>query len=249
MSRGGQRNNMRRQSDAEFARIHGEIRSTISTLAQVYDSGSPNVAPALATEISKFLTTGDKITSVRKDTMFTTVDFDYSPLNLAAEHKLIVADFHGHSDQEPPFFVTFRHASSGPTPNGFKSLSFVEWWNRDIIYRASAAPDQSRPLLIPTNPAHLVPRNSRKTLTRREFIQLVRNKLGAHLDRHLPEELDNLLRSSGFGIAIEAEVAGTKLSTEDGSLPVTIGPWAAMVRQIAHEVLEAFPGDHSGRTG
>jgi hypothetical protein len=70
---------------------------------------------------------------------------------------------------------------------------------------------------------------------------MVRNKLGAHLDRELPEDLDNLQRPNIFGCGIEVNNGETKLSTSDGSLPMTVGPLAAMVRQIAHEVLQAFP--------
>jgi hypothetical protein len=225
----------RRQSDADFARVHAECRATIQDICDVFDAEKPYVAFALASEIYKFLTTGDRITSIRKDRAFTTVDFDYSEKNLLAEYKLIVGRVYG----SPPS-VSFRPAFSADAPHGTKELPFVDWWNRDIIFRASASPDQSKPHFIPADAASQVPRAKRKTFVRREIITLVRNKLGAHLDRDLPEELDNLQRSEAFGCDIQVDLGDRKLTTLDGTLPMKVGPLAAMVRQIAHEVLLAF---------
>ena len=72
------------------------------------------------------------------------------------------------------------------------------------------------------------------------MIETIRNKLGAHLDRDIPEELNQLQKAHAFGISIRAAIDGKTLDTIDGTMPMKTGPGAAMVRQIAHEVLEAF---------
>lgn len=231
----------RRQTDEEFAASHHAIRNTIQQLCDLYDAGNPYIAFTLATEINKFLTTGDKITSIRKDKKFSTVKSVYRETNLASEHKIIIAEAHAHSDQNPPYYVDFKPAFVTEPPEGFEQLDFRDWWNRDVIWRASAAPDQSKPNMIPTDPKLQVPRNKRATYTRREIITLVRNRLGAHLDRELPEDLDNLQKSKAFGIDIVYEVDGRVLSSADCTLPMKAGPLAAMVRQIAQEVLDTFP--------
>ena len=68
----------------------------------------------------------------------------------------------------------------------------------------------------------------------------MRNKLGAHLDREIPEELNNLQKAHSFGISIRVEANGRILDTIDGTMPMKTGPCAAMVRQIAYEIVEAF---------
>jgi hypothetical protein len=81
----------------------------------------------------------------------------------------------------------------------------------------------------------------RRTLTRREFIDDMRNRLGAHSDTELPELLDELQRHTSWGTSdISTVFNGAKLSVSDGTLPVLAGPSSAMIRRIAAEVLDAY---------
>jgi hypothetical protein len=230
---------MYRQTEAEMAQHIEESVRNMEGMCGLFDSGNAYIAFSLAAEIHKVLTTGQNIALFRADMRFPTVSFEYSPGNLAAEHKLIMADQHAHSDQNPPVYIDFIPASAdGSFP--IKWLSFRDWWNRDVIYRASAAPPGTPVGRIPTDERAQVPKNKRKTFSRRELIEAIRNKLGAHLDRHIPEELNQLQKAHAFGISIRVTVDGKTLDTLDGSMPMKTGPGAAMVRQIAHEVLEAF---------
>jgi hypothetical protein len=72
------------------------------------------------------------------------------------------------------------------------------------------------------------------------FVEMTRNKFGAHLDPETPEMLDNLQRTVSLGIVFAVNLGGTVFNTADDSLRTVIGPAAAMMRQIAHELLSAY---------
>jgi hypothetical protein len=230
---------MYRQTEAEMAQHIEESVRNIEGMCGLFDGGNAYIAFSLAAEIHKVLTTGQNIALFRAGMRFPTISFEYSPRNLAAEHKLIMAEQHAHSDQNPPLYVDFIPISrDGSFP--IKWVPFRDWWNRDVIYRASAAPPGTPVGHIPTDERYQLPKNKRKTFSRRELIETIRNKLGAHLDRDIPEELNQLQKAHAFGISIRAAIDGKTLDTIDGTMPMKTGPGAAMVRQIAHEVLEAF---------
>lgn len=121
---------------------------------------------------------------------------------------------------------------------GIEWMSFTDWWNKDCVFRASAAPKGEH--VIPTDSARQVVRSRRFTLTRREFVDKVRNKLGAHIDSDLPEELDKLLKAFYFGMDLKVSYPGGELSLHEGTVAIEASPAAAMMREIAHEVLWAF---------
>ena len=165
---------------------------------------------------------------------FTTPERVNNPFDLTVEIKLIFAEVRG----LPPI-LDFKPAFHGGCSQT-KTLNFRDWWNRDVIYRASAAMPGTPPDLIPLRPQDQVPYEKRQTLERRTFVKDMRNKLGAHLDKEIPELLDNLQRSHSFGIAFAIETPSGVLRTADGTLDVRTGPAAAMMRQISQEILVAY---------
>jgi len=202
----------------------------IASLCRIYDEGHPYIAFSLASEIHKLLTASSAMNAVRGDKLFPTVDLTYSDLNILPEHRLIKAlVYRDH--------VEFHPALDGA--KGPKSLKFRDWWNRDIIYRAGAS---KNPMAVvhPVRESEQVPRNKRRTLTRRIFVELVRNKLRAHVDNDLPETLDALQRANAMGINVSVDLGDRMLNSIDGTLPMTIGPAAAMIRQISYELLSTF---------
>lgn len=207
---------------------------TIRHLCRVFDEGHPYVAFTLASEVHRILTAGGAATRARGTRQFSTPPDDLPPNNLMPGNKLIAARLSG----EPPE-VSFMPLLSG-SENQHRSLNFREWWNRDIVYRAGAAKPGESSALIPVRIEDQVPESQRETLTRRTFIELMRNKLGAHLDIDQPELLDHLQKSTAFGGTFVIETPAGLLSTEDGTLPMRVGPAAGMTRQIAHELLCAF---------
>ena len=211
----------------------------IAGICELFDAGNSYISFLLAAEIHKVLTTGKGIASIRGDMRFPTVDFEYSPGNLMAEHKLIIAQQTGQPDREPPFYVDFIGVR-GDSPFPIKWLPFRDWWNRDVIYRASAASQATPTGHLPTDVRLHTPREKRFLFTRRTLIEQIRNKLGAHIDREVPEELIKLQKANSFGIGIFMNVDGVLFNTVDGSMPMKTDPGSAMVRQIAHELLEAF---------
>jgi hypothetical protein len=68
----------------------------------------------------------------------------------------------------------------------------------------------------------------------------MRNTLGAHLDLDQVDTLDALQKAGSWGGHFIVGSGSGTLSTENGTLPVLVGPAAAMMRQIAFEVLTAY---------
>jgi hypothetical protein len=230
---------MYRQTDAELAQHINQSVKTIEGMCSLFDNGNTHIAFSLATEIQKVLTTGQHVVQVRGDMLFPTINFDYSRRNLAPEHKLIAVSLFANSDQDPPYYVDFVIASKNDSAS-IKWLHFRDWWNKDIVYRAGASAPGTPAGVFPTDERLHVPKSKREAFTRRLLIQEMRNKFGAHLDREIPEALRLLQTADALGISIGVNVGGAILNTHDGTLPMKTAPSAAMVRQIAHEVLEAF---------
>jgi hypothetical protein len=205
---------MYRQTDAQMAAHIEQSVKTIDGMCGLFDNGNSHVAFSLATEIQKVLTS-QYFVQFRRDMHFPTIDFDYSPRNLAVEHKIIAVNL----QTSAPYYVDFVWRGKDPSAS-IKWLPFRDWWNRDIIYRASAAVPGTPVGVIPADERLHVPKNKRKTFNRRELIQELRNKLGAHLDREIPEALNLLQTADALGINIGVNVQGTILTTLDGTLPM-----------------------------
>ena len=169
---------------------------------------------------------------------FPTLEADYTPRNLTSEHKLIIGECRIQTETNT-YRLDFKPAYlSCPFP--IKLLPFRDWWNRDVIWRASAAHPGGDPTIIPLTVDKQLPYEKRQKLCRREFVELTRNKFGAHLDHEIPEVLDQLQRSRSFGIGFVINIGNRVLNSYDGTLETRIGPAAAVMRQIAQETLIAY---------
>jgi hypothetical protein len=225
-------------TDEELAEHARQNLQTIRDLCALYDTSKHYIAFALATEVHKFLTTGSNV-RLRGSKRFPTLQDDYSKRNLLNEHKLIRFRVYSGSGSGPPSLEC--RPAFPDTPFPVKPLKFREWWDQDVIFRASAAPlDWKNPITVPVQEADQVPYHKRRRLIRRTFVEQTRNKFGAHLDRDVPELLDELQRKESLGIVLAVNIDGTMFNTADGSLKMRVGPAAAMMRQIAHEVLAAY---------
>jgi len=220
----------------------------IRALCRIYDDGHQYIAFTLATEVRKVLVDNPASARTRGEKRFPTPKNDYRPTNLAAELPLAIAQVHvksgGKLGEVPTGTVTFLPTSI-EAPLGMEWLLFREWWNRDVIFRASAAPKGAPPHLIPTNTAEQVPRSKRYSMSRRTFVDLMRNKVGAHIDSDLPEVLEGLLKGFYFGMDLRVEYGEGALSLHEGTMHVEVGVAAAMMREIGHEVLWAYAPDRS----
>ncbi|MDP3750094.1 MAG: hypothetical protein Q8Q88_23970 [Phenylobacterium sp.] len=203
----------------------------LEALCRVFDEGSPYIAFSMATEVRKVLVDSPIATRLRGGLTFSTPVSSSTEYNLLPEMKLVAATI-----SSSPARISFVH-QAGADMLPTKRLAFRDWWNKDIIHRAGAAPiGASEPGTVFGNPEHHVPYEKRHTLVRRTFVDWVRNRLGAHLDGELPDLLDELQRSESMG----ARFGVGALSTLDGTLPMVVGPAAAMMRQVAWEVLDAY---------
>jgi hypothetical protein len=237
MSRsGGDRT--RRMTDEEVAEHARQNLQTIRDLSALYDKGSHYIAFTLATEVHKFLTTSRNV-RLRGSKRFPRLQDDYTERNLLNEHKLISFRVYSGSSSVPSSLEC--RPAFPDSPFTIKPLKFREWWDRDVIFRASAAPlGWKNPITVPVQEVDQVPYHERRRLTRRTFVEQTRNKFGAHLDEEIPELLDELQRKESFGIILAVNINGTIFNTADGSLHMRVGPAAAMMRQIAHELLVAY---------
>lgn len=225
----------RRRGNAELLAAFDQGLSTLSELAKVYDRGHSPIVFLIATEIHKILTENVAATRLRRTRNFTSPEYPDDRQMLNAMHKLTTARLRG-EPAKLEFLPTFYSAEhEGPLRN----LNFRDWWNRDVIYRASAALPGTPAGLIPVNDTPTVPHAKREKVTRRELIAILRNKLGAHQDVDFPTILDDLESSNNWA-AFAIQTPEGVLSTEDGTLPVDISPLPAMVRQICHELLIAY---------
>jgi hypothetical protein len=224
----------RSRSTDELLASFEQSLTTLQHFARLYDSGYAPVVFAIATEIHKILVENNAAMRLRGELAFTSPDHGDVSNMLNALHKLTGAQVGGH----PPaieFLPAFRLEDAVP----LTKMKFRDWWNRDVIYRASAALPGTPAGMIPVNDSPSVPFQDRETLTRRELIELVRNKLGAHTESEFPillEELDEARSWGGFAI----ETPDGVFDTDNGTLLVKVSVLPATVRQICHELLVAY---------
>lgn len=207
----------------------------LGVLAKAYDDGIFAISLSMSTEVHKILTEDRFAIQSRKKARFSTPDFGDESRMLNALHKLTACRVSGQApilDFLPNFYF--------PNPNTpTKFLQFKEWWNDDVIYRAGAALPGQNPSLIPVNNSPSVPFSKREKITRREFVSLLRNKLGSHSDVDVPILMDELADTRSWGhVRIETEKGN--FDTFDGTLKTRGGIVPAMMRQISHEVLVAY---------
>jgi hypothetical protein len=221
-------------SALELEQHINESVTTLLQLCDIYDSGRPYIAFNMATEIASILTENAVAARIRAAKTYTISARGADKNNLNAHNSLVFMRI----DTSPPkadFIPVFQWDYQGT-----KSVNFAEWWNRDIVWVAGSAKEGVPLGLIPLDPAEQVPWEKRARLVRRELITMMRNKLGAHLDTVLPEILDQMQRAEIMGMGASVVTDNGELFTWDGTLPIGIGPGAAMVRQISHELLTAY---------
>lgn len=222
----------RKLDEEEMQAAINDSLSNLSITAKVYDEGHAPIAYVMATLISWLMTANGAPAKIRAGKKFHSPTEEFPRGALSVYQPLILTAMGGPTPSAshiPSFYLP---------PRSLKSLSFSEWWEKDVIYRAGAAPRGTMPPgSVPVNSAPLVPFDEREKLVRREFIKLIRDKRGAHPDQEWPSILDDV-QEPGFGMMIETPEG--LLSTVDGTLPIIAAPLGAMVRQIAHEVLIAY---------
>ena len=224
----------RKLTDNELLDHISSSLTTIRYFCTIYDDGHPYIAFALATEIIRLLTGGAAAVALRKLHTFATPARNIDGQNMLASNKLVIV-------QVPPQPAGISYLPVlDDSPSGHRTLAFKDWWNNDLIYMGSTALVRSDPTMIPVGNSPQRSDAERNRLYRRGFVELMRNKLGAHLDVEQPEILDQLQSVSGFGLAIKVGTPTGMLSTDDGSLKIVVGPAAAMMRQITHEILVAY---------
>lgn len=227
-------------SQGELLSLQDENLTTLQKLAEIYDGGYPPIVFAMATEALKLLTENKASMKARASVRFPSYLRPGEERSLSAIHRLTGVQLGG----EPPkltfvpiFWFGEGHVLSGPR------VEFKVWWNREPIYRASAAIPGGPPGQIPVNGSPSVPFVNRLTVSRFTLIHMLRNKQGAHQASELPvllDELDHTSNWADFGVEMPD---GSALTTWEGTLPIVAGPVAAMMRQITHEILEAYGRD------
>lgn len=220
------------------AQLQGHIDNGLRILKHLcdrYDNGHPYVVFTMATEIQRILDSNAYARRLSGSKNYPSPKSRSDRTNLLADPKLVVASISG----DPPV-VDFIPVFCGRPEVKTESLKFRDWWSRDKIYRASAALPGMPGDLIPVRPEEQVPYEERDTLVRERFIDMMRDKLGAHLDEEIPEALDNMQKSHSFGVSLSVQTPSGEFNTHDGTLPVRTGPAAAMMRQISQEVLVAY---------
>ena len=224
----------KKHSEAELLKLFEDGLTSLGHMARIYDEGHTPIVFNMAVEIKKMLTENAAAMKLRGALRFMTYDDGHDPDVLTPSEKLICRKLSG---DPPSLEVEPRFYSRDGEP---VELKFREWWNRDVIYRASAAVPGTPLGMIPVNGSPVQPYEKRSKTTRRELIELLRNKMGAHQDVDLSELLEEIELSKGWvGFELEHPTHGV-LSTDDGTLPIRVGVIAALVRQICHELLVAY---------
>jgi len=227
----------RKLSVDELLKFFGQSLDTLAELVAVYDNGYSPIVFQIAVEIQKILCEGGLAARLRGERKFLSSANDVDDGNLMPRYPLVAGRVGG---RPPELQYLPAFLSPGENAEKPRSLPFREWWGREAIYRASAAEPGSAPGMIPVNDTPNVPFAKRETLTRREIIGMIRDKLGAHQDNELPTVLDDLQSGLNYVAIIYQDDDGREWHTDNGTLPISIPPIAAMVRQIAHEVLVAY---------
>lgn len=238
MSKGNDDRRRRRLTDEELSDHVRSSLQSIMKLCAIYDGGHPYIIFTISNDVARFISIKENI-RLRVAKTFLTIDIDHHPENVAPYHKLIAVQLNGADPPDVPQLECIPRFRGG-LPNPTKKLDFVNWWSRDVIFRASAAPAGFPPGNLPTRAEDTVPFAKRPVFTRRTFITLMRNTLGSHLDPGTPEALDQLQKAQSLGIGFQCTVGARVVNSFDGSLPTKTSPAAAMVRQIAHELLAAY---------
>ena len=217
-------------NEGEITANISDMLALICQLCSAYDEMQPLISLSIAVELQKFHTHTNVIKQRKFRKFFTPSDLS-NPNNLSFEQKLA---FFYISGNKPSVFCFPKYLDDELYASHFYNCDFKTWWNRDVIFRASAAKSGVPHGLIPLKSNDQIPYEKRPTLSRRTFLQLVRNKIAAHSDNKIPEILYNLQKFLTVDIVVDG------LSTGDGSLPIKITMAAAMIRQIAHETLVAY---------
>ncbi len=201
---------------------------------QIYDAGRPYIAFSMTTEICRILTDNNYLCRIRGSKIFTTPDFDFAEDNIMPQFKLICmkAQFEPASIEFIPRFMEPNYKT--------RNLKFTDWWNREHIWVEGVFGGRSKDAMRDPEMLTAAGFAKREKISRRELTTLMRNKLGAHLDKSIPTLLREFEQAVSFGAEIEAGKDGKIFSTKDGSLPMTVSPGPAMVRQISHEILAAY---------
>lgn len=222
----------RKVTDLESLADFADGLKTLRELAGVYDSGHTSIILLMAVEVHKLLTEHPSSMKLRGTIYFNGPRdyFDNSILNVV--NKLIVARIDAGLVTCIPFFYKRGHEPLDP-------MAFREWCSRDSIYIASAAVEGSPPGFVPVNGSPAVAFEKRERLTRRKLVELIRNKRGAHYDHEIPVLMDEL-EDYKYLYSVRVESGGRTLNTDDGSLPVFVGPLRPMMRQVVHELLCAY---------
>jgi hypothetical protein len=241
----------RKLGEDELRKMVETNLDTLQQLVRVYDAGYSIIAFAMATEIQKILGENAWTVKLRGRLRFGSTVPDQGRSQLNAFHPLVGARVGG-VDPEVTYLPTFMMPDREGQP--VRALEFRIWWNREVVYRASAAVPGTLPRgAIPVNDTPVHPFDDRTSLTRRQVIGMLRDKLGAHQDDELPSVLDDLQDGLDIGFGVRMP-DGSERNTFDGSLKIAVPPLPAMVRQIAHEVLVAYgrhdppPPDSEGPT-
>jgi hypothetical protein len=226
--------NVRQLSESDLLNSFGQSLDTLAHIAGIYDGGFAPISLVMATEVRKILTENAAATRLRGAMTFTTPRGADDPRNLSSMNKLTMARLGG----SPPA-LTFLPQFYQPQPEQLVTLPFRDWWNKDVIYRAGAAPPGTPPGMIPVNGSPTVPFEKREKTTRMGLVNLLRNNLGAHQTSEMPALIDTLEEARSWGNFALGTPDGM-LSTDDGSLKALVSPMAAMMRQISHELLVAY---------
>jgi hypothetical protein len=225
-----------RLSEAQLQEHIAAGLENIRHLCSVYDSGHPYISFSLATEVYRVLCSNPVVVRLRGTKEFTSPVLPGmdDPNVLTPRNKLVGVQFGG----DPPI-LNYLPAFLLDRPRS-RPLPFREWWNRDVIYRAGAGKHGLPADVIPAREEDQVSHQDRQTLVRREFVEQMRNKLGAHMDEEIPEVLEDLQKAAAFGAVFSIQTPTGEFSTARGNLPIGAGAAAAMMRQIAEEVLVAY---------
>jgi hypothetical protein len=102
-------------------------------MGQIYDAGHPPIVFNMAVELKKLLIDNTSAVKLRGSHRFSTYDDDHNERTISPSEKLIARRLCG----DPPVLEVRPQFYSAGLP--IVNLPFRDWWNRDVIYRASAA--------------------------------------------------------------------------------------------------------------
>lgn len=153
---------------------------TITALSRMYEDGDAMVARDLAVCIARLMNEEFVSSGLRKELRLPS----YCMPNAAGNE----AAFRGHVitritvNEAPPALVEFRpHFYDNEFHPGFQTgMKFSEWGGEVIIEEGSAG---FFGFFLPKD-RHYIPKNKRRKVLRRDFVNIFRNERGAHFDRN-----------------------------------------------------------------